>query len=102
MDEEKNGEVVETTQATQKERKGFNITSMVLGIISLVFLSVWFISLPCAIIAIIFAVAGKHDAGKGMGTAGLVLGIVSLSLMLLLVIFVGGTFGLLFSAAALS
>ena len=61
------------------ERKGFNITSLVLGIISVVTICwCWYASVPSAIIAIIFSVAGKNDAGKGMGIAGLVLGIIGL------------------------
>ena len=61
------------------ERKGFNITSLVLGIISVVTICwCWYASVPSAIIAIIFSVAGKNDAGRGMGIAGLVLGIIGL------------------------
>lgn len=83
MDKEKK----ETIDGQLVERKGFNITSMILGIIAVVFLLMAYVSLPCAIIAIIFAIAGRHDAGKGMGTAGLVLGIVALALLLLLFVF---------------
>lgn len=61
------------------ERKGFNITSLVLGIISVITICwCWYASVPSAIIAIIFSVAGKNDAGRGMGIAGLVLGIIGL------------------------
>ena len=80
MDEENNVEVKETVEKPKTERKGFNITSMILGIIALVCCCWWYVAIPCSIIAIIFAIAGKHDAGKGMGTAGLVLGIVALGL----------------------
>ena len=94
MEEENNVEVQETSNAPKTERKGFNITSMILGIISIAFLFVWYVSVPCAIIAIIFAVAGKKDAGKGMGTAGMVLGIISLALLILLFVFAGSLVGL--------
>ena len=88
MDEEKNNEQevvnanTNTTTKTNSEKKGFNITSMILGIVSIVFLCVWYISLPCSIMAIIFSIAGKHNGGRGMGVAGLVLGIISLVLLI--------------------
>ena len=94
MDEENKVEVNETTNAPVNERKGFNITSMILGIISIVCFCWWYVSIPCAIIAIIFSVAGKKDAGKGMGTAGMILGIISLGLLVLLILGVGGLISL--------
>ena len=92
MDEE--NKVEEVTSAPVTERKGFNITSMILGIIAVAFCCIWYISMPCAIIAIIFSVAGKKDAGKGMGTAGMVLGIIALALWVLLFLGVGGLIGI--------
>ena len=94
MDEENKVEVNETTEAPKVERKGFNITSMILGIIAVVCVCWWYVSVPCAIIAIIFAIAGKHDAGKGMGTTGLILGIIALALYVLLLVGVGSLIGL--------
>ena len=99
MDEENKVEVTETASAPKTERKGFNITSMILGIIAVACSCWWYISIPCSIIAIIFAVAGKKDAGKGMGTAGLVLGIVALALYVLMLIGVGSLIGLTGTAA---
>ena len=92
MDEE--NKVEQTSSAPVKERKGFNITSMILGIIAVACACWWYVSIPCAIIAIIFSVAGKKDAGKGMGTAGLVLGIVALGLYVLMLLGVGSLIGL--------
>ena len=94
MDEENKVEVNETSQAPKVERKGFNITSMILGIISVVCVCWWYVSVPCAIIAIIFSIAGRRDAGKGMGTAGLILGIIALALYFLLLIGLGSLIGL--------
>lgn len=71
-----------TTNETPVERKGFNVTSLVLGILATVFFCVWYVSLPCGIIAIIFSIAGKNYAGRGMGVAGMVLGIIGLVLCL--------------------
>ncbi len=39
--------------------------------------------LHCAVLAIIFGVLGRKKGGKGMGTAGLVLGIISVVLMII-------------------
>ena len=89
MNEEENDiETTTTTESTttsngEVERKGFNITSLVLGIISIVGFCFWYLAIPSAIIAIIFGVAGRKDAGHGMGIAGMVLGIIGLILTLL-------------------
>lgn len=82
MDEEEKKVEKTTTETTNTsgERKGFNITSLVLGIISVLCFCWWYVAIPSGIIAIIFSVAGKKDAGRGMGTAGLVLGIIGLVL----------------------
>jgi uncharacterized membrane protein len=82
QDEDLN-EVKQTTKTeekkTQNEKsKGFGITSMVLGIIAIVFWCLYFISIPCAILAIIFGAIGLKKDGRGMAVAGLVLGIISL------------------------
>lgn len=66
-----------------EEKKGLSIASMVLGIISLVLCCIIYISVPCALLAIIFAAAGMKKGGKGMAIAGLVLGIITMSLWLL-------------------
>lgn len=72
---------------------GFAIASLVLGIIGLVFF--WF---PvCSILAIIFAAISisrinKSDGqltGKGMAIAGLVLGIISVAIIVLVFVIVG-------------
>lgn len=62
------------------ESKGLSIASMVLGIISVVLCCVWWISIPCSILAIIFGIVGKKRGGKGMAIAGLVLGIIAIAL----------------------
>lgn len=80
MDEEK---VVETNEV-KNESKGLSIASMVLGIVSLVFVCVWYITIPCAILAIIFAIIGRKKGGKGMATAGLVTGIIAICLYALI------------------
>ncbi len=84
--ENNNQPKVEVNNSTPKtERKGFNITSMVLGIIAILCTCYWYINIPCSIIAIIFSIAGRHDAGRGMGIAGMVLGIIAIVLYFLIV-----------------
>ena len=91
MEEENN--VVETnTTSNAPARKGFNVTSLILGIISVVCCWSFYVAVPTGIIAIIFSVAGKKDEGKGMGTAGMVLGIIGLTLSLLVIIAAIGMF----------
>lgn len=89
-DEQNNNQPInnEQTEKVKTDRKGFNITSMILGIIAVLGSCVWYINFPCSIIAIIFSVAGKNDAGRGMGIAGMVLGIIALVLYVLYIILI--------------
>lgn len=82
-----------TQQPVKDEKNGLCIASMVLGIISIVCILVWFISVPCAILAIIFGCIGHKSSKKGMAIAGIVTGSISAVLMILLVTFLF-TFGL--------
>lgn len=87
-----NTKKTETPQAKQEDKKGFSIASMVLGIISLVFCFVWIISIPSAILAIIFGILGIKSTGKGMSIAGLVtsgIGIIISFVIFVLLIVVG-------------
>lgn len=72
----------------KKERKGFCIAAMVLGIVALVFFCVWYLSIPCAILAIIFGILGIKSIGKGMAIAGVVTGSISLVLWIFAIIFI--------------
>jgi glycerol-3-phosphate acyltransferase PlsY len=83
------------------ESKGLSIASMVLGIVSLVMLCIWYVSIPCAILAIIFAIVGRKKGGKGMATAGLVLGIIALAIDVVIVIGVIGLVGEIMSTASM-
>lgn len=80
MDEENN------VGTNAPESKGLSIASMVLGIISVALFCIWYLSIPCAILAIIFGVIGRKKGGKGMAKAGLILGIVAIALVLLIVL----------------
>ena len=96
MDEEKKEqeekavkpEVVEEQKAEEnkEESKGMSIAALILGIVSLVMLCIWYISIPCSILAIIFGILGRKKGGKGMGTAGLVLGIITVAFLIMIYI----------------
>ena len=88
---EQKKEVVTETKVKEeptKERKGFCIAAMVLGIIALVFFCVWYISIPCAILAIVFGVLGIKTIHKGMAIAGLVTGIIGLVIWAILIVLI--------------
>ena len=109
MDEEKK-EIIEVEKSTdtedtknkhvqakvveepKKEKKGFCIASMVLGIVALVFFCIWYVSIPCAILAIIFGILGIKTVHKGMAIAGLVTGAIGLviSTITIILLFVFG------------
>lgn len=57
-----------------------NIASLVLGIISIVTAAFWYITLPTGILAIIFGVKTARKTGSKLGKAGLITGIIGLSL----------------------
>ncbi|MBI3409678.1 MAG: DUF4190 domain-containing protein [Planctomycetes bacterium] len=64
---------------------GLSIASLVLGIVSLVLFCIWWISGPCAILAIVLGAVGRSKGGKGMATAGMVCGIAAIGLAILVV-----------------
>lgn len=68
---EKNEPEVITDENPTEEKKGFSIASLVLGLGGLLLFAI-----PCGILAIIFSILGRKKGGKGMATAGLVLGII--------------------------
>lgn len=85
--EQKNEQVENTKRVENRseasQTKGFGVASMVLGIISIVLFCIPYLSVPCAILAIIFAIVGMRKPGKGMAIAGLVLGIIMFVIYLL-------------------
>ncbi len=80
--------VTQKTEEKPKDRKGLAIASMVLGIVSIVFFCTWYISAPCAVLAIIFAILSLKSTKRGMAIAGLTTGIIGFILMVILYIFV--------------
>ncbi len=81
--QDKESKVIEEPK---KERKGFCIASMVLGIVALVFFCLWYISIPCGILAIIFGIMGIKATNRGMAIAGLITGSIGLVVSILIVV----------------
>ena len=101
MDEENEIQKEVVNQGVQQGEKkpiGFSVTSMVLGIVGLVTFCLWYLSILCGILAIVFGVVAKKKEEKnGMATAGLVMGIIIVALWVILLIFsvfLGFTIGL--------
>jgi len=70
---------------------GVAVASLVLGLVSVVLMCIWYVAMPCGILAIIFGVGGRKNAregasGGGMATAGLVLGLLGLLLPIVLLL----------------
>lgn len=78
----------ETIEKPEKDRQGLAIASMVLGIISLALFCVWYISIPCSILALIFGIISVKSSKKGMAIAGISTGATSFILTILLHIFI--------------
>jgi hypothetical protein len=75
------------------QSSGFAVASLVLGIISL-FFRIWYIAIPCGILAIIFGVIASNKAkaglggGAGMAKAGLIMGVIGLAIDVIIVILI--------------
>lgn len=94
MDETNN--VVNTTstsvqQETQKAA-GIAIGALILGICSIVFCCIWYVSLITGVVAIVLAVKAKKDnvGGQGMAKAGMICGIVGIVLAVLYIFVIAG------------
>ena len=73
--------------------KGMGIASMVLGIISLVFFCVWYISIPCAIIGVSLGGLSKSKANQvgapsSASSAGIACSCIALGLALIFIVLV--------------
>lgn len=76
------------TKEPKKERKGFCIASLVLGIVAIVFFCIWYISIPCGVLAVIFGILGIKSTNKGMAIAGLITGAIGLVVSTVIVIII--------------
>ena len=66
-----------------KEKTGLHIASLVLGIVSIVTAFFWYITLPTGILAIVFGAKSIKKTGSKIAKAGLITGIIGLSLFVL-------------------
>lgn len=64
----------------QNKINGFNIAALVLGIVSIVLWCLWFISIPCAILALVFGIIGVKKKGKALAITGIVTSAISLAI----------------------
>ncbi len=89
-------EVIDEKTTKKDDKKGLCITSLVLGIVTIAFIWLWYVSIPCGVLAIIFGVLGRKGEEKGMAIAGIATGAIGLviSIVLLIVLICGITTGL--------
>ena len=64
----------------EKKKTAMPVASLVLGIISIITNLFWYITLPTGILAIVFGAKSAKRTGSKIGKAGLITGIVGLSL----------------------
>ncbi|MEM7808747.1 MAG: DUF4190 domain-containing protein [Planctomycetota bacterium] len=89
------------TPATAPQASGLGIASLVLGILALLAICVWFVSLPMAVIGIVLGIVSWSTAAKdpriakGMPVAGTVLNAIALLLYVIIFVIVG----IIFAAA---
>lgn len=76
---------------------GMAIASMVLGIVAVVLSCCYYLSIPCAILAIIFGilVLRRGPEGKKMAIAGIICGAVTVVLVIILFISAGAIAGVM-------
>ena len=67
-----------------KNKSGMPVASLTLGIVSIVLSTFWYISLPAGILAIVFGAKYIKKMGSKLGKAGMILGIIGLSILLLI------------------
>ena len=77
----------ENPTGTKSDSIGMSVTALVLGIVSFVpgcCIAPWSLVISC--LAVVFGVIGRKAGGRGMATAGLVLGITNIVLVVGLLI----------------
>ena len=68
------------------DKKGFSIAALVLGIVAIVLSCIWYISIPCAILAIVFGILGIKSSKKGMSIAGITTGAIGMFICIAILI----------------
>ena len=67
-------------EENKENNSSMHVAALVLGIISILSSLFWYMTLPTGILAIIFGVKSARKTGSKMGKAGMITGIVGLSL----------------------
>jgi len=67
-------------EVKEKNKSGMCIAALTLGIVSIVLNWFWYISLPAGILAIVFGAKTTKKLGSKLGKAGLITGIIGVSL----------------------
>lgn len=106
MNEQNWNQQNESAPAPVSTGKGLCIAGLVLGIVSLVFVwAWWFIALPTSIVGLVLSVVGRKKAKLagapvGLGTAGLVLSIIGLSVAVIVFFYAVLIVGVFLAAVA--
>ena len=67
-----------------KNKSGMPVASLILVIVSIVLSTFWYSSLPAGILAIVCGAKAIKKMGSKLGKAGMILGIIGLSILLLI------------------
>ncbi len=81
-----------------KDNRGYSAmpaASLALGIISILTTLFWYMSIIAGVLAIVFGVKSIHRTASKLGKAGMILGIVGISICLVIYLFL--TFAILMS-----
>ena len=70
-----------------KKRNPYGVISLTLGIISIISAIFWFISFPTSILAIIFGIKAKRMYDSNTSLAGMITGIVGVSIASIILLF---------------
>ena len=68
----------------EKAKSPLGVVSFILGIVSVLSATIYYVTIPCGILSIIFGVKSKRKVGSKLGTTGMILGIVGLSLFVVI------------------
>ena len=77
---------MENNEKQANDKKGFSIAALVLGIVAIVLSCIWYISIPCAILAIVFGILGIKSSKKGMSIAGITTGAIGMFICIAIII----------------
>lgn len=80
----KNNTFSNEDQTIKNKKDTYAIASLTLGILTVVFCSIWYIGLIGGILAIVFGAKASSKNRSRMGRAGLILGIIGLTLFIII------------------